>query len=194
MKPKQIILLTDVDLVNKIKIESVSNSKTMLFLLGELYRRNLDIDKETEQKISDFISFGKIVNIKEAINSVALNYGYSTYFDFYNELYKQVGFEPVYEQQNQIIEDEDYLFKKKIDAFMQNNNQKVQSAGRALKNTVYLIITSLLFVVIGLVIWDASSTIETQKIILIVTGVFCLIFNIISLYQLFKAGDYLDSI
>lgn len=194
MKPKQIIILTDVDLIKKIKIESITNSKTMLFLLGEFYRRNLDIDKETEQKILDFVTYSNIVDIEEAINSVSLKYGYSTYIDLYRELLNQVESEPVVKHQTQIIEDEDSLFKKRIDVFIQNNNQKVQSAGRALKNTVYSIIASLLFGIIGLVIWDSSSKIEAQKMILIVTGVFCLILNIISLYQLFKAGDHLDSI
>jgi hypothetical protein len=163
--------------------------ETIAVAVEELNRRNYRIDEDLQQRINRFISTNQVDNVHEVTLQYLEGTGYSTYIDYYNSLFKQN--EVVEQTLNEPVKS---IQKSRLNQQANINPSKLVSAGRALKKVVWIVVgllsVSLIFGLIAL----NSSSFQTITTLYIIIGFLTLIGNIIILYNLFQAGDYLEDV
>lgn len=175
---KEIILTDSLALTAIIDYWKENNATTVLLAYAELKRRSHSIDTRLTNRLIDFCSANGNTDIESLLFDKIKTYGFNNYIEYYENITEAKNAEQP--------KSNNYNSKLTI------NPNNIVSAGRNIKNIVYVVLVMIVFSTLAVLYINSSRDLDNIKISYTLLGVLGLICNIIILLCLHSAGEKLE--
>lgn len=156
------------------------DTNSVILAYAELKRRNFPVPERLQKKQIQFCDKNNVANIEDLLNLFLKENQFNSFEEFFEKeivsIQKEKSAEKTLKIKNAVIEPSNII-----------------SAGKAIKNVVYVVLAMTLFAVVAILTASNSTNPDTIKDTYLFLGATSLVCNIIILFQLHSAGDNLEN-